>query len=387
MAADYDVGVVGGGVVGLAFAWEAARRNRRVAVFERDAEPQGATVRNFGMLWPIGQLPGTDYERALRSLRRWQELAADAGVWLERRGSLHLARHPLEEQVLREFADRAPAAGVTCEWIDATETVRRHPMVRGGELCGALSSPTEHVVEPRAVPGQLREFLAARHGVAFFPVTTVVHADGATLTASSGATWRVGRAFVCSGADFSTLFPAEFAASGLRRCKLQMMATAAQLGGAKLGVHVAGGLTLAHYKAFEICPSLPELKSWFKHEYPEHLRHGIHVMASQNLAGEVVIGDSHQYDDDITPFDSARIDKLILNYLDALIELPDATIARRWSGVYAKHPAGAVTYLEPRPGCVVVSGVGGAGMTLAFGHAEDWWDAHDAPKPLNVGAK
>jgi len=382
---DYDVGVVGGGIVGLAFAWEAARRGRRVAVFERDAHAAGATVRNFGMIWPIGQRPGADYERALYSLQRWQELAAEAGVWVERRGSLHLARHALEAQVLREFAESAPRAGVECEWIDAADAVRRYPMVRHAGLCGALDSPTEHVVEPRAVPGQLREFLAARHGVAFHPGTTIVLSDGEFLTSAAGTTWRVGQSFVCSGSDFSTLFPAEYAASGLRRCKLQMMATPPQPGGARLDTHVAGGLTLAHYKSFEICPSLDELKSWLQCEYPEQLCYGIHVMASQNLAGEVVIGDSHEYDDDITPFDNARIDDLILEYLHTLIELPDATIARRWSGVYAKHPAGAVTYLEPQPGCVVVSGVGGAGMTLSFGHAAEWWDAHDSAKALVLG--
>ena len=381
MAVDYDVGVIGGGIVGLAFAWEAARRGRRVAVFERDASPQGATVRNFGMVWPVGQPPGPDYQRALRSLRRWQELAAEAGVWVEQRGSLHLARHALEEQVLHEFLAHAPE--VQCEWLDAGEAVRRFPMVRADGLRGGLYSPTEHAVEPRAVPEQLRAFLAARHGVAFFPGTTIVRADVPTLTAATGATWQVGRAFVCSGADFSTLFPAEYAASGLRRCKLQMLATAPQPDGAALGVHVAGGLTLAHYKSFEVCPSLGALKTWLKNEYAEYFRYGIHVMAAQNSAGEIVIGDSHEYDGDITPFDSGRIDRLILDYLGRLIDLPDPGIARRWSGIYAKHPTQGVTYLEPRPGCVIVSGFGGAGMTLAFGHAEEWWAAHDAANPLN----
>jgi glycine/D-amino acid oxidase-like deaminating enzyme len=81
MAQQVDVAIVGGGVVGLAFAWEAARRGRSVVVFDRTSIPQGASVRNFGMIWPIGQIPGKDYTRALRSRERWLELRDRAGLW------------------------------------------------------------------------------------------------------------------------------------------------------------------------------------------------------------------------------------------------------------------------------------------------------------------
>ena len=78
---------------------------------------------------------------------------------------------------------------------------------------------------------------------------------------AAGEVWHADRVFVCSGTDFETLFPEVFAASGLRRCKLQMMRTGPQPGGWRLGPHLAGGLTLCHYQAFEVCPSLPALKA------------------------------------------------------------------------------------------------------------------------------
>src|SRR6478736_4119614 len=107
MSAAYDVAVVGAGVLGLAHAYHLAKRGLRVGVFERQPRAEGASVRNFGMLWPIGQPPGPLYRLARRSLETWLEVLRAAGIWHDRAGSLHLAYHEDEAQVLAEFVAHA----------------------------------------------------------------------------------------------------------------------------------------------------------------------------------------------------------------------------------------------------------------------------------------
>ena len=81
---EYDDAVVGAGILGLAHAYHLARRGRQVVVLERRPDRQGASVRNFGMLWPIGQPFGELRDLARRSLTHWLEVLASSGLWHRR---------------------------------------------------------------------------------------------------------------------------------------------------------------------------------------------------------------------------------------------------------------------------------------------------------------
>jgi len=62
--------IVGAGVVGTALAVAAVDRGHEVVQIERDAEPRGATVRSFGLLWISGRAPGRELDVALASRAR-----------------------------------------------------------------------------------------------------------------------------------------------------------------------------------------------------------------------------------------------------------------------------------------------------------------------------
>lgn len=370
MDAIFDDAIVGAGIVGLAHAYHLSKRGRRVIVFERSPQAQGASVRNFGMLWPIGQTAGVMYRMARRSREIWLDVLRDSGIWHEETGSLHLAYREDEAEVLREFCNDAPMQGYDASLLDVEQVLARSSAVNPEGLMAGMWSATETCVDPRQVIAQLPAYLSERFGVTF-QFNTAVTAYAQPCVVAGGREWKAERLLVCSGDDFQTLYPEKLQRLGAMRCKLQMMRSQPYGGDWHLGPMLAGGLTLRHYKSFETCPSLRTLRMRVAAETPHFDRYGIHVMASQNGQGELILGDSHVYGDEINPFDNAEIDDLILGYLRSFLNVPaDLRIAGRWHGVYAKHGREPYLAVHPAPGATAVVALGGAGMTLSFGLAE-----------------
>lgn len=366
------VAVVGSGIVGLAYAWSAAERGHQVTVFERSGRASGASIRNFGMVWPIGQPSGSRYQTALLSRERWLRLGREAGIWVNPCGSIHLAHREDEWAVIAEFAARAPELGYAVSPLNPDQVMSRTPYANPEGLIGGLFSPTEACVNPPLAIRAIPKWLAQEHGVRFQLDSTVTHVESGNLRTANGESWEFDRIIVCGGADFSTLFPELLSRSGLKLCKLQMLKSAALAG--RLGPHLASGLTLRHYENFEVCPSLTNLKQRVAMDTPELDKYGIHVMASQNETGHLILGDSHEYDQEIEPFDKSEVDELILRELQKVISLPNWSIVERWHGIYAKLPGQCLFQAEPLPGVFVRTGTGGSGMTMSFGLAEEEWE-------------
>src|ERR1019366_9762964 len=76
----FDLAIVGAGIVGLATALAGVRRGLRVIVIDRDAQANGASVRNFGFITVTGQERGPMWTRARRSREVWCEVAAAANI-------------------------------------------------------------------------------------------------------------------------------------------------------------------------------------------------------------------------------------------------------------------------------------------------------------------
>ncbi|MBA2113633.1 TIGR03364 family FAD-dependent oxidoreductase [Bremerella alba] len=366
----YDLIVVGGGIVGLGHAWAAAKQGHTVAVFDNNSRAEGASIRNFGMVWPIGQPEGTQRAISLRSRFLWQELGAVAGFPVQECGSLHLAHHDDELAVLQEFAASTAGDGLDIELVTPEQIAALTPSANPNGLTGGLYSRSELRVTPPTAISSVSAHLADAHNVQFHFNTPITKVDSGLVTGSNGKTWTAERIVIATGAYFQHLFPEAHAAERLKLCKLQMMLTDSQPIGWNLGPHIASGLTLRHYPSFQGCPSLADVKQRIANDSPELDRYGIHVMASQADNGGLILGDSHEYGDDIEPTDKAEIDTLMIQELQKIMTVPTWNITRRWHGLYAKHPSQMCFVREVRPEVLVVNGFGGNGMTLALAFSE-----------------
>ncbi len=369
MKAHTEILVIGSGIAGLSTAYAHAVRGRKVTVLERDARPVGATIRNFGMIWPIGQSAGWGLETALRSRKIWEKVAAESGLWHDPNGSLHLAYALDELAVLEEFNDVANQKGYQVRMMTASEVAAISPAVRTEGLLGGLYSATEMLVEPREAPARITALLQEKYGVDFLyssPVTSLE--DGIAHT--SLGTWTFDHAFVGPGADLETLFPEILNEGRIVKVKLQMMRSEPQPADFRMGPSVCGGLTLTHYKSFQHCETLTALKQRIQDETPFFPEWGIHVMAAHNGRGEVVIGDSHEYGQVHEPFLREDINEEILKYLNRMLKLPVMDIREKWYGVYAKSLDHTVVVARPFSSVTLVAALGGAGMTLSFGLAD-----------------
>jgi FAD dependent oxidoreductase TIGR03364 len=362
--------VIGAGIVGMSITRALYTKGWSVTVIERHPKAQGASVRNFGMIWPVGQPQGPAFDRAMRSRAIWLEMSEKAGFIAEQTGSLHLAYTDLEMQVVEEYVS-AMGGIKSAEVLNPEQTRLKSPATKMDGLKGALWTADEVIVDPREAIFQTGKYLESLDGVEFVWNRAVSRIEGNTVF-SGQKSWSADRVFVCSGADFETLYPELFEATPITKCKLQMLRLVQQPEDWRIGPPLCAGLSFIHYKGFQVAPSLEKLKEVYQNQYPDLIKWGIHVMVSQNGLGELTIGDSHEYGLDLSPFDREDVNGMILDFLKRFAQFKDWRIGSAWHGIYPKMTNGATEFVYQLDETVtIVNGLGGNGMTLSFGLGEE----------------
>jgi len=367
MTTTYDIAIVGAGIVGLAHALAAAHRDKRVIVIDRDAQANGASVRNFGFVTVTGQRAGSTWQRARRSRDVWAEIAPFAGIPVIHRGLFLAARRPEALAVLEEFA--AGPMGAGCEILTATALRERCPMLRTDGLVGGLWSPHELRVEAREAVPRLAAYLAKAYGVTFLRNTLTRNVAPPDIDTTAGPI-QAETAIVCPGTDLLTLFPERLAQYELTLSKLHMLRLAPQPADWKLPGSIMTDPSLVRYEGYMDCPSVPALRARIRRETPETLPNGVHLIVVQSADGSLVVGDSHHYATTPDPFAPTAVDDLILRHATETLSIPDMRVVERWLGEY---PSWRETSLIERPNDAtrLVLVTSGTGMSTAFGLAEE----------------
>ena len=158
--------VVGAGIVGLAIARSLALKGYSVQVYDRSEKAVGASIRNFGMIWPIGQPSGIMYERAMRSRTIWKEIGDEGVFWYDDQGSLHVAHEPDEWIVLQELSEIfRTERGVSL--LTSKQATEKSGAVVQQNLKGALFSSNELIVDPRQAIASLPGYLSEKYKIVF----------------------------------------------------------------------------------------------------------------------------------------------------------------------------------------------------------------------------
>jgi FAD dependent oxidoreductase TIGR03364 len=356
----FDLLVVGRGIVGLAHAFAAARLGLRTAVLDRETHSVGASVRNFGFVTVTGQQAGLTWRRACRSRDVWADVAQPAGIAVHQRGLLMVARRAEAFSVLDEFA--AGPMGQGCRVLQGPDLPAP---IRSGHA-GGLFSPHELRVESRDAVPRLAAWLAEAHGIVFLP-RAAVHAVEPGRVATSTGIVSATHVVVAPGPDIVTLFPEVHARRRITLCKLHMLRV--QDPGWRLPAAVMSDLGLVRYLGYRT-KSLPALRARLEAEQPALLADGIHLIAVQGADGSLVVGDSHHYSDSPDPFQPRDVDDRMLSELSAVLDIPAPEVVERWTGVYPSGPDTAFTETV-RPGVRLVNVTSGTGASTAFAIAEE----------------
>jgi FAD dependent oxidoreductase TIGR03364 len=370
-----DVIVVGAGTLGTFHAYFAARKGYKTLLLERNAFPNDASTRNFGMV--LRTIVETDtqwtgFARASAAIYRALQQERDISVQVA--GSLYLASTEVEARVLQEFADRFSST-FGCTYLTADEACARYAFIQRSYCRGALLFMHDLTVEPRRLMHEVIAHIVEQKLVDYRPFTNVVAIEPSVqhgiVKDARGNVYVADQIFVCSGAEYRTLFPAAFTSSGLRVCKLHMMRTVSQP--QVLPHALLSGLSIQRYPAFKSCPSYHALT-----EQPaeEAIRdYGIHLLFKQATDGSIVIGDSHEYRSfeeasSLEESTNSAINQAILEYGQRMITLPSWDIQAMWNGYYLTHPQRDIYTHDVSNSVHIVTGIGGKGMSTGPGFAQ-----------------
>lgn len=370
---EYDVIVIGGGVLGAFHAYFAMRQGLKTLLIERNVFPQQASVRNFGLIIPSAMPAGRWRDRAIASCEIYSELCELLDVPLRRTGTQYLAHTAAEADFLKQMAVACEDSLCPAEYYSAEETIRSSCCLNPEFCQGSLFFPHDLQLDPDQFFRALINWITCAPGCDYLPNTTAISVESqeslACIRTSSGRTFQARHTFVCSGADLQTLFPEIYASGNLQYCKLQMLKLS-NPENRTLGTSIASPIAITRYPAFLNAQSLQGVS--LPAPDPVLQEQGIQVWMTQNQNNEFILGDSHAYSSDApTEFLSAEVESHIINYARKMFVKLEFEVIDRWCGIYTEEQSAGLFQQTLDDRIHLITGIGGKGMTTGPGLARE----------------
>ena len=374
---NYDLLVVGAGIVGMAHAYEAKKRGLSVAIVEQNTRCTGASIRNFGFITVSGQGAQDTWRRAVYSAKVWRELSPLADIKILHQGTWILCERPEAVEVAKAFL-QSPM-GADCKYyprvsypeLEALGFKHTSSLNLKNSL-GLLYSPHEFRVESREAIPQLANYLQNTMGVDFYWETEVLSIDGSSVHTSNNRL-DAQRIVMCPGAELTGVAKPYIEKHDLRLCTLQMLRIKVQ-DGFMLPGSVMTDNSLARYLGWSELPEAKALIERIAIDMPDYVKEGIHLIVVQSADGSLVVGDSHHYGSSENVFASDKIEQLIIELMYRVLSITEHTVIERWTGVYpsSNQYDALIEKVSPEMRVAIVSS--GTGASTAFGLAKDNFD-------------
>ena len=374
---NYDLLVVGSGIVGLAHAYEAKKRGLSVAIVEQNASCTGASIRNFGFITVSGQSSRDTWRRAVYSAQVWKELANLADIKILHEGTWILCQRPEAVEVAKAFLQTP--MGTDCKYYpkESYQNLESLGFANVNSLnlknsLGLLYSPHEFRVESREAIPQIASYLENKMGIDFYWKTEVLSIEGASIHTSNNRL-NAQKIVMCPGAQLTGVAKPYIEKYDLKLCTLQMLRVKVQDGFVLPG-SVMTDNSLARYLGWSELPEAIPLKERIAKEMPEFIKEGIHLIVVQSADGTLVVGDSHRYGSSEEVFASERIEQLIIELMYQVLNITEHAVVERWTGVYPSSNVSDALIEKASSALRITIVSSGTGASTAFGLAKDNFD-------------
>jgi glycine/D-amino acid oxidase-like deaminating enzyme len=352
-----DVVVVGGGIVGCATAYYAAREGLNVTLLESKEIAFGASGRNPGFVWLHCRNPGFALEISRAGRKLYPELLEELPEPFEFRanGGMIYFNTPEQGRVFEEFVAARRADGLDMELIEGAE-VRRlctpiRPDVEGASFCSEDAQINTPTVVRALAAGARREGADLREGVTVEGF--VRSGDRVVGVTTDAGTFEADSVVVAAGAWSTPLLKREGIDLAVGAERLQVVCTHPLP--QQIQTVVYGPLATKQYHLFRDLPSW-DLELF---EAPYESEQGIEMLqlASQRANGEILLGCPMDYpaDIDFRPTLSG-IGATVRAISEDFPGLANAPIDRVWAGVLPYTTDMTPVIDEASPGLFVASG-------------------------------
>jgi glycine/D-amino acid oxidase-like deaminating enzyme len=199
---EFDVAVIGGGVMGCSTALPLAREGMTVAVFDRGGLGMEASGRNAGSLSPMIKRAELG-AHAVRGYEMWMATEEWLGVSIggHRMPGIIVAYTEAEAELLSRMVEERRAGGVPLELVGRNRALELEPALTSDVIVAAYSEVDGHGESNRT--GQVFSFALREAGARIFTRCRVNRVDrvrGGLDIVTDGGTARAARLVLAGGA-------------------------------------------------------------------------------------------------------------------------------------------------------------------------------------------